>query len=54
MIKILILLTALMATACGMQGALYLPDEGPDAGSKDRADKSSADIALHNNRLQKT
>ena len=34
----------LMASACGMQGDLYLPDEGPDVGSEDSAGKSSTDI----------
>ena len=44
MIKILILLSVLMAPACGMQGDLYLPDKGSDAVSEDNAAKSSADI----------
>ena len=44
MVKILILLPVLIASACGMQGDLYLPDEGPDVGREDSAGKSSADI----------
>jgi predicted small lipoprotein YifL len=28
-VKIIIILTALMLSACGMQGELYLPDDRP-------------------------
>ena len=33
-VKILVLLSLLMLSACGMQGDLYLPDEQPDKASQ--------------------
>ena len=33
-VKILVLLSLLMLSACGMQGDLYLPDEPPDKASQ--------------------
>lgn len=53
MLKILILLPVLMASACGMQGDLYLPDEGSDVASEDSVGKSSADF-LALDAVQKT
>ena len=47
--KTLLLLSVLMVSACGMQGDLYLPEEGPEDG----VNKVSTEISSKN-MIQKT
>jgi len=43
-VKTLLLLSALMVSACGMQGDLYLPDKGAeDSASKISSESSNKD-----------
>lgn len=51
--KTLLLLSLLMLSACGMQGDLYLPDDGPANETEQSANKTSIRSSGHN-AIQKT
>ncbi len=51
--KTLLLLSLLMLSACGMQGDLYLPDDGPANETEQSANKNSIRSSGHN-AIQKT